>query len=319
MAGTLYTLYPAMLLFLLPHQSVALGSSPWHDWWSYEGISGPDYWGTINPEWALCHKGKQQSPIDIEPSRLLYDPNLKHLKIESTYMKGLLRNTGRDITVELQGEGYSSINISLGPLSYRYRAVKLQFHFANKDTNGSEHRIGGTSFPVEMHVVAYNTDLYDDFASAVKGVKGIAVIAVFMQVGKEANKPFQEISKEMKRLLKKDDKVMVYHLDLNQLLPSTEHYITYDGSLTYPGCYETVTWIILNKPAIISTDQLSSLRVLYNGRENQAELRVAVNARPIMPLNHRVVRTNINMKKRSRLCSMEREMFYQVNEAYLKS
>ncbi|PVD34710.1 hypothetical protein C0Q70_05987 [Pomacea canaliculata] len=108
---------------------------------------------------------------------------------------------------------------------------------------------------VQMHVVAYNTDLYDDFASAVKGVKGIAVIAVFMQVGKEANKPFQEISKEMKRLLKKDDKVMVYHLDLNQLLPSTEHYITYDGSLTYPGCYETVTWIILNKPAIISTDQ----------------------------------------------------------------
>lgn len=48
--------------------------------------SGPDYWGTINPEWALCHKGKQQSPIDIEPSRLLYDPNLKHLKIESTYV-----------------------------------------------------------------------------------------------------------------------------------------------------------------------------------------------------------------------------------------
>lgn len=35
---------------------------------------------------------------------------------------------------------------------------------------------------VQMHVVAYNTDLYDDFSSAVKGVKGIAVIAVFMQV-----------------------------------------------------------------------------------------------------------------------------------------
>lgn len=54
---------------------------------------------------------------------------------------------------------------------------------------------------------------------------------------------------------------MVYHLDLNQLLPSTEHYITYDGSLTYPGCYETVTWIILNKPAIISTDQVSHKNV----------------------------------------------------------
>lgn len=73
-------------------------------------------------------------------------------------MKGLLRNTGRDITVELQGEGYSSINISLGPLSYRYRAVKLQFHFANKDTNGSEHRIGGTSFPVEVSKVYWSME-----------------------------------------------------------------------------------------------------------------------------------------------------------------
>ena len=50
---------------------------------------------------------------------------------------------------------------------------------------------------------------------------------------------------------------MVHHIDIEQLLPKTDHYITYDGSLTQPGCYETVTWIIYNKPAIISREQVT--------------------------------------------------------------
>lgn len=43
-------------------------------------------------------------------------------------------------------------------------------------------------------------------------------------------------------------------VDLNplQLLPHTENYVTYDGSLTYPGCYETVIWTILNNPLYLT-------------------------------------------------------------------
>jgi len=41
-------------------------------------------------------------------------------------------------------------------------------------------------------------------------------------------------------------------LRLDELLPVTSHYVTYDGSLTQPGCQETVTWLLLNKPFYIS-------------------------------------------------------------------
>lgn len=297
-------------------------------WWGYGDIAlnGPKYWGVMNPEWALCQYGRQQSPINIEPSRLLYDPNLKHLQIDSTLMKGLVINNGTSFKVELLGEGYSSVNISLGPLSYRYRAVQLLFHFANVDYMGSEHKIAGKSFPVEMHVMAYNADLYKNVSQAMKGVKGIVMLAVFMEIGKEINKPFYAISKELSRLPHIGNKSMVHHLDLKLILPKTEHYITYEGSLTQPGCYETVTWIVFNKPAFISREQLSALRVLYNGAEEMPETPTELqtrkeesNARPIMPLNHRAVRTNINHRKRSRLCTMERDNFYQVNEIYLKT
>ena len=44
----------------------------------------------------------------------------------------------------------------------------------------------------------------------------------------------------------------VTRLNLAELMPSTEHYMTYEGSATYPGCWETVTWIVMNKPIYIS-------------------------------------------------------------------
>lgn len=41
------------------------------------------------------------------------------------------------------------------------------------------------------------------------------------------------------------------------LIPKTEHYVTYEGSLTQPGCYETVTWVIYNLPIYISKEDVS--------------------------------------------------------------
>lgn len=55
-----------MLLFVLPLQILAKSDS-WASWWTYEGISGPAYWGLINPAWTMCNKGRAQSPVNIDP------------------------------------------------------------------------------------------------------------------------------------------------------------------------------------------------------------------------------------------------------------
>ena len=39
----------------------------WDSWWTYEGISGPEYWGVLNQEWSMCSKGRSQSPVNINP------------------------------------------------------------------------------------------------------------------------------------------------------------------------------------------------------------------------------------------------------------
>lgn len=49
--------------------------------------TGPDFWGLVNPEWSLCSKGRRQSPINVEPRNLLYDPQLKHIRIDKHKVK----------------------------------------------------------------------------------------------------------------------------------------------------------------------------------------------------------------------------------------
>ncbi|XP_059168073.1 carbonic anhydrase-related protein 10-like [Physella acuta] len=276
------------------------------------------YWDT-NPDWKLCKFGRQQSPINIEPRRLLYDPNLKHLKIEATTVNGLLRNTGHDILIDVYKEETRYINISLGPLSYSYRVAEVRFHLANNDSVGSEHRVGGRSFPAEMHIIAYNTELYRNLSEAAKGVKGLAIIAVFLEVGKEMDKAFFFIFKDLQSLRNRGDNAQLHDISLTHLIPKTDEYVTYEGSLTQPGCFETVTWILMNKPLRIGKDQLKALRVLFRSRENESNMALEINSRPLMPLNHRVVRTNINTPSKTRLCKMDRDMYYEVNERYFRT
>ncbi len=52
-------------------------------------ISGPEFWGLVNPEWSMCTKGKKQSPINVDPRQLLYDPNMKHLHIDKHRVSNL--------------------------------------------------------------------------------------------------------------------------------------------------------------------------------------------------------------------------------------
>lgn len=53
-----------------------------HDMKTYFPFTGPSFWGLINPQWSLCSKGRRQSPINIEPDKLLFDPHLRPIHVD---------------------------------------------------------------------------------------------------------------------------------------------------------------------------------------------------------------------------------------------
>ena len=69
--------------------------------------------------------------------------------------------------------------------------------------------------------------------------------------------------------------------DAAALLPAQQGYYAFKGSLTTPPCSENVQWQVLKTPVELSRKQLDAFRKLY-----------PMNARPVQPLNGRVVEEN---------------------------
>ncbi|KAL8569321.1 hypothetical protein ACOMHN_024269 [Nucella lapillus] len=180
-------------------------------------------------------------------------------------MSGFLQNNGHDITFYAEHSGMSrwdGVNITGGPLSYRYRVDQIKLHFGLADSEGSEHTVAGKSFPVEL--------------------------------SDKIHREFTVYQRVINSTLYKGDKSPIERLRLRRLLPPTDQYVTYEGSTTFPGCHETVTWIVYNRPVYIGKQQLSSLRNVRQDTRFNPVMLMGGNIRPVQPLHQRAVRTNIN-------------------------
>lgn len=68
---------------------------------SYEEGSpnGPQRWGEIREEWAICNNGDMQSPIDLLHERVKVLPGLGRLRRSYRAANATLKNRGHDIMV----------------------------------------------------------------------------------------------------------------------------------------------------------------------------------------------------------------------------
>lgn len=73
---------------------------------------------------------------------------------------------------------------------------------------------------------------------------------------------------------------------IRDLIKSTGfHYVTYQGSLTSPMCYEGVTWIVSTNKLFISSKELQEFRKIKDEHGNQ----LLENDRPLQKLNGRAL------------------------------
>uniref|UniRef100_A0A8C2G069 Carbonic anhydrase Xb n=1 Tax=Cyprinus carpio TaxID=7962 RepID=A0A8C2G069_CYPCA len=236
-------------------------SSKLHDgWWAYKDvvqgsfIPVPSFWGLVNTAWNLCAIGKRQSPVNIETSRMIFDPFLNPLRLNAGQHKvsGTMYNTGRHVS--LRPDKSHLVNISGGPLSYSYRLEEIRLHFGAEDSRGSEHLLNGQAFPGEVQLIHYNQDLYLNYSDAVRSPNGIAVVSIFMKISEPTNVFLNRMlnRETITRITYKHDAYLLMGLDIEELYPETSRFITYEGSITIPPCLETATWILMNKPIYIS-------------------------------------------------------------------
>ncbi len=221
--------------------------------WSYEGENGPQAWGALKPDFNLCASGKRQSPINIEESSTLQGP-AEPLQFSYQPSSGTVVNNGHTIQVDLFGDNSVTVRGS------NYKLIQFHFH------TPSEERVNYRSYAMVAHLVHKNP------------AGELAVVSVLLDPG-IANALINKVWTYMP--LDNGDRVRMPAavIDMNELLPKDQRYYQFMGSLTTPPCTEGVLWMVLKQPTTMSREQIKLFSQLF-----------PLNARPVQPLNGRVVR-----------------------------
>ncbi len=242
--------------------------------WNHDPASGigPLYWGTLDPSFATCGSGVQQSPVDVSATVSAEAPPL-HFGYQDTLLD--IDNNGH--TVEVPYETGS--NLTIGEQSYRL----LQFHFHVP----SEHTVNGQRFDMEAHLVHINS------------LDQLAVVSVLMDAGGNPNALVDQV---IGGASDQEGVVSVLDTSVNagDLLPAifsvdtdgdgalvTGDYYSYPGSLTTPPCSEGVLWYVLKDPVNVSQvaidrlHEIVSLFQTYGGYPDNNRLLQLLNGRQI--------------------------------------
>ncbi|XP_041125446.1 carbonic anhydrase 5B, mitochondrial-like isoform X2 [Polyodon spathula] len=238
--------------------------------------------------------GRRQSPINITLRDSVHDPHLKPLKIRydpSTCTQ--IWNNGYSFLVEFDDSTGKS-TLSGGPLLNEYRLCQFHFHWGESNAVGSEHTIDGTLFPAELHLVHWNSSKYKSFEEAVMEGDGLAVVAVFLKIGKR-HEGLQKLVDALPAVRHKDSVVEFTGFNPSCLLPTCLDYWTYSGSLTTPPLTESVAWIIKKKPIEVSHGQLAVFRsLLFTSADEEEQKSMVNNFRLQQPLMNRTVRSSFS-------------------------
>ncbi len=234
-------------------EDVEHGPNAWKTQWSYEGVTGPEHWGDLDPQYVPCKLGKEQSPIDIRNTK---KADLPAIRFE--YKRGPLKiiNNGHTAVRVNYARGNGNFLI-VGDKRYEL----TQFHF---------HR------PSEEYVHGKPYDMVIHFMHQASGGE-VAAVAVLLTAG-SANATIQQLWEHMPKTEGKEQEISGVEVNPANLLPENTSYYTYMGSLTAPPCSENVTWFVLKSPVNISAEEISAFARLYPH-----------DVRPPQPLNGRVV------------------------------
>ena len=227
-------------LVLLTVLTPAVSEAQWKTPWDYEGARGADHWSQLDPAYAACNIGREQSPIDIRDTQKVGLPALR-FEYKSEPLKYLINN-GHTIRVNYHDAPGSGSFLIVGDKRYHM----TQFHFHRP----SEEYIHGKSYDMVLHL------MHESDSGEVAGV------AVLLKAG-NANATVQTIFEHMPMTEGKEMEIAGVEVNPEGMLPRDASYYMYAGSLTAPPCTEGVTWFVLKTPVEISREQIDAFAKLY--------------------------------------------------------
>jgi len=248
---------------------------------------GGGHWNYLSDDgWKdVCSTGRAQSPIDVSAAEFVSLPEWQ-FDGYAVARTGEVQNNGHSFKFSLEGNPPQAGG---GGLPGTFTFAQGHFHWGNSSLRGSEHQIGGRPFPLELHLVHFNSK-YGHIGEAIQHPDGLAVIGIFFALSPKDNPALAPLLSSLGSVASAHTtSAFSPPISLASLLPKdTSAFYRYSGSLTTPTCNEVVTWTLLHHPVGVSESQLGGLRALLDGDGYT----MGDNFRAVQPLYGRKVTAN---------------------------
>lgn len=265
--------------------------------WGYD--NGPEGGrpGNWSDNYPTCG-GNAQSPINLDETIATYDSALGALELTGygslqTNKELVMTNNGHTVSVAVTGN--ATISLGVPGLTGVYNLVQFHLHWGTVDAQGSEHTVGGSPFPAEIHLVHLH-ETYERVQDALNDPDGLAVLGIFVEIG-AASTVLGDMVGLLPNISSYNSSVTLPTFTLGDLLPASRSgYFRYPGSLTTPPCSEVVTWSVLKNPITMSSAQVAAFRDLRRVPDDELigndTDKVVDNFRRVKPLGNRVLKVS---------------------------
>lgn len=225
--------------------------------WGYE--HGTEGWGSLDPSFAKCTGGLQQSPIDVIPGTAVMASLAPLTFTYGTAVNFTMTHNGHTIVATPTTTGNT---LKIGTKVY----TLVQFHMHTP----SENFANGEMYPLEYHFVHKASD------------GALAVVGVFFDDGPTANTQVGQLISKMPTQVAPQS---LTGFNLRSFVPTGRTY-RFPGSLTTPPCGEGVAWHIMGTVRTASVSQIAAFQSLFSGPKFPGG-----NRRPVQSRNGRPVLT----------------------------
>jgi len=285
----------------IPPSKLVLSTPSYPDWnYSNQGSWSSDYPG--------CGK-ENQSPIDLRTVGVALKDHKSTISFSSYNMLNkdtcMVTNNGNTVTISIKISTSSTIKpiLSGGPLdSTKYLFTQAVFHWGSDNSQGSEHTIMGTTYPLEMQLIhktssreeesdlAITSFLFEESDEENPFLAGLmTALSKIRTAGTEAELGKPEVAIEDKNTTKTVKKSKgandAFSMDLLIKDSISGPYFTYAGSQTFPPCTEVKQYVVFREPIDISSTQLEQFRLLLQPDGT----RMVNNFRSLKTLGNRVL------------------------------
>ena len=234
--------------------------------WNYSGVTGPNNWGRLDPAFATCGTGRQQSPINVQVS----PTNYPRVTLFSLLTPGTASFTAK---TSINNVPLKCTSDTCGTLNWQFQTYNLVNVHGHAP---AEHTINGRAYPFEMHFVHIAPGDH------------IAVVGVLFDFSPVDNPLITKLldAEQNAAAGTGDPGVGVSGAEWGTIERPQAGFCHHMGSLTTPPCTEQLAWFIEMQVMPISARQVARFR---DYRTRNTGLNELGNNRPLQPTNGRQI------------------------------